>query len=100
MARIGVFICWCGANIAETVDSEEVARYAATLPGVAVSRSYKYMCSDPGQRLITDAIREHNLSGVVVASCSPRMHEATFRKPAAAVGLNPYTVEMANIREH
>jgi len=100
MARMGVFICWCGANIAETVDCEEVARYAGTLPDVAIARSYKYMCSDPGQRLITDAITEHKLTGVVVASCSPRMHEPTFRKAASTVGLNPYMLEMANIREH
>jgi len=100
VARIGVFICWCGANIAETVDSAEVARDAATIPGVVVSRDYKYMCSDPGQRLITDAIQEEGLTGVVVASCSPRMHESTFRSTCATVGLNPYMVEMANIREH
>ena len=100
MARMGVFICWCGANIAETVDCEEVARYAGTLPSVIIARSYKYMCSDPGQRLITDAITEHKLSGMVVASCSPRMHEPTFRMAAASVGLNPYMLEMANIREH
>ena len=100
MARIGVFICWCGTNIAETVDSPAVARYAGTLPGVVVSVDYRYTCSDPGQRMITDAIQEHNLTGVVVASCSPRMHEATFRKTAATVGLNPYMLEMANIREH
>ena len=97
---MGVFVCWCGANIAETVDCEEVARYAGRLPGVIVARSYKYMCSDPGQRLVTDAIQEHKLTGVVVASCSPRMHEPTFRKTAATVGLNPYMLEMANIREH
>ncbi len=100
MARMGVFICWCGANIAETVDCEAVAKYASTLPSVAVARSYKYMCSDPGQRLITDAIQEHHLTGVVVASCSPRMHEPTFRQAAATAGLNPYMLEMANIREH
>ena len=100
MARMGVFVCWCGANIAETVDCEEVARYADTLPDVVISKSYKYMCSDPGQRIVTDAIQEHNLSAVVVASCSPRMHEPTFRKTAATVGLNPYMLEMANIREH
>jgi len=100
MARMGVFVCWCGANIAETVDCDDVARYASTLPSVVVARSYKYMCSDPGQRLITDAITEHNLTGVVVASCSPRMHEPTFRKAVAVAGLNPYMLEMANIREH
>ena len=97
---MGVFICWCGSNIAETVDCEEVTQYAGTLGGVVVARSYKYMCSDPGQRLITDAIREHGLTGVVVASCSPRMHEPTFRQAAANIGLNPYMLEMANIREH
>ena len=100
MARVGVFVCWCGANIAETVDSPEVARYAATLPGVVISQDYRYTCSEPGQRMITDAIQEHKLTGVVVASCSPRMHESTFRKTAATVGLNPYMLEMANIREH
>ena len=100
MARIGVFICWCGANIAEMVDSGDVAEYAGGLPGVVVSKDYRYMCSDPGQRIMTDAIQEDNLTGVVVASCSPRMHEATFRKTAAIVGLNPYMLEMANIREH
>ena len=100
MARMGVFVCWCGANIAETVDCEGVARYAGTIPNVFVSKSYKYMCSDPGQRLIIDAIKEHRLTGVVVASCSPRMHEPTFRKAVEAVGMNPYMLEMANIREH
>jgi NADH:ubiquinone oxidoreductase subunit E len=100
MARVGVFVCWCGANIAEMVDAEAVAEYAGSIPGVVVSKSYRYMCSDPGQRIVTDAIVEHKLTGVVVASCSPRMHEPTFRKTAATVGLNPYMLEMANIREH
>ncbi len=100
MARIGAFICWCGSNIAETVDSDAVAAYARTLKDVIVAVSYKYTCSDPGQRMITEAIKEHKLTGVVVASCSPRMHENTFRKTAATVGLNPYMLEMANIREH
>src|SRR5210317_548714 len=100
MARMGVFVCWCGANIAENVDCDEVARYAGTLPSVAIARSYKYMCSDPGQKIVTDAIEEHKLTGVVVASCSPRMHEPTFRKAATTVGLNAYMLEMANIREH
>ena len=97
---MGVFVCYCGSNIAETVDCDDVARYAATLPGVIIGRSYKYMCSDPGQRIILDAIQEHELTGVVVASCSPRMHEPTFRKAVTAVGMNPYMLEMANIREH
>src|SRR5210317_1695799 len=100
MARMGVFVCWCGANIAENVDCEDVARYAAKLPSVVIARSYKYMCSDPGQKIVTDAIEEHKLTGVVVASCSPRMHEPTFRKAATTVGLNAYMLEMANIREH
>lgn len=100
MSRMGVFVCYCGANIAENVDCDEVARYAGTLPGVVISRSYKYMCSDPGQKIVTDAIEEHKLTGVVVASCSPRMHEPTFRKAATTVGLNAYMLEMANIREH
>ena len=100
MARMGVFVCWCGANIAENVDCDEVARYAGKLPSVIIARSYKYMCSDPGQKIVTDAIEEHKLTGVVVASCSPRMHEPTFRKAATTVGLNAYMLEMANIREH
>jgi NADH:ubiquinone oxidoreductase subunit E/NAD-dependent dihydropyrimidine dehydrogenase PreA subunit len=100
MSRMGVFVCWCGSNIAENVDCDEVARYAGKLPGVVIARSYKYMCSDPGQRIVTDAIEELKLTGVVVASCSPRMHEPTFRKAATTVGLNAYMLEMANIREH
>ena len=100
MARMGVFVCWCGANIAENVDCDEVARYCAKLPSVVIARSYKYMCSDPGQKIVTDAIEDLKLTGVVVASCSPRMHEPTFRKAATTVGLNAYMLEMANIREH
>ena len=98
--RIGVYICHCGLNIAGTVDVEGVAKYAATLPNVAVSRDYRYMCSDPGQELIKNDIRELKLDRVVVASCSPRMHELTFRKTCQAAGLNPYLYEHANIREH
>ena len=97
--RIGVYICHCGVNIAANVDVEQVAQFAATLPGVVVSRNYLYMCSDPGQGLIQQDIQEHGLNRVVVASCSPRMHEPTFRGAAQQVGLNPYLVEMANIRE-
>ena len=100
MSRMGVFVCWCGANIAENVDCEAVARYAGKLPSVVIARSYKYMCSDPGQKIVTDAIENLKLTGVVVASCSPRMHEPTFRKAATTVGLNAYMLEMANIREH
>ena len=99
MARIGVFICHCGLNIASTVDVGRVAETLRAYPGVAFAADYKYMCSDPGQALIQRAIVEHNLDGVVVAACSPAMHEATFRKAAAAVGLNPYQVDIANIRE-
>jgi len=97
--RIGVYICHCGVNISATVNVKQVAEYAATLPGVAVSRDYLYMCSDPGQGLIQQDIEEYGLNRVVVASCSPRMHEPTFRGAAQQVGLNPYLVEMANIRE-
>jgi heterodisulfide reductase subunit A len=100
MARIGVFICHCGENIARTVDCAAVAATAAKFAGVVHSVDYKYMCSDPGQQMVRQAIVEHKLTGVVVAACSPRMHERTFRSAAAAAGLNPYLLEMANIREH
>jgi len=100
MARIGVFICHCGENISATVDCEKVANTAAGFPGVAFSTHYKYMCSDPGQNLVKEAIKEHKLDGVVVAACSPRMHEPTFRRATAEAGLNPYLCEMANLREH
>ena len=99
MPRIGVFVCHCGLNIASTVDVPRVIRVLRDYPGVAFAADYKYMCSDPGQMLIQLAIKEHDLDGVVVAACSPAMHEATFRKTAAAAGLNPYQVEVANIRE-
>ena len=99
MQRIGVFVCWCGSNIAGTVDVHKVAEALKSEPGVVISTQYQYMCSEAGQTLIKDAIRDHNLTGIVVCSCSPRMHEATFRKTAAAAGLNPYMVEIANIRE-
>jgi len=97
--RIGVYICRCGTNIAATVDVEAVAAFARTLPGVAVARDYTYMCSEPGQVLIEEDGRELGLDRVVVASCSPRMHEPTFRAAAQEGGVNPYCVEMANIRE-
>ncbi|MBE6622003.1 MAG: CoB--CoM heterodisulfide reductase iron-sulfur subunit A family protein [Ruminococcaceae bacterium] len=99
MQRIGVFVCHCGTNIAATVDVKAVAEALKFEPGVVVSTEYQYMCSEAGQSLIKDAIRDHRLTGVVICSCSPRMHEATFRKTAAAAGLNPYMVEIANIRE-
>ena len=99
MQRIGVFVCWCGSNIAATVDVEAVSEALKLEPGVVFSTNYQYMCSQAGQNIIKDAIAEHKLTGIVVCSCSPRMHEATFRKTAAAAGLNPYMVEIANIRE-
>ena len=98
--RIGVYICHCGSNIAGTVDVGAVADFARGLPSVVVSRDYKFMCSDPGQNLIKEDIRELGLSRVVVASCSPTMHERTFRRVCQEAGLNPYLFEMANIREH
>ena len=100
MQRIGVFICWCGSNIAATVDVQKVAEIIKDEPGVVFATNYQYMCSENGQQLIKQAIKEHNLTGVVVGACSPRMHEATFRKAAEEAGLNPYMVEIANIREH
>ena len=100
MARIGVFICWCGENIARTVDVEQVTQAVSELPGVRCGVNYKYMCSDPGQALVRDRIKADKLQGIVVASCSPHMHLKTFRAAAKAAGLNPYLVEMANIREH
>ena len=99
MQRIGVFVCWCGSNIAGTVDVKAVAEALRSEPGVVFSTDYQYMCSQAGQEIIKEAIKEHKLTGVVVCSCSPRMHEATFRKTAQAAGLNPYMVEIANIRE-
>ena len=100
MQRIGVFVCHCGTNIAGTVDVQAVAEAIKNEPGVVFSTDYQYMCSQAGQEIIKKAIAEYKLTGIVVCSCSPRMHEATFRKTAAAAGLNPYMVEIANIREH
>ena len=99
MQRIGVFVCHCGTNIAATVDVKAVAEALKHEPGVVISTEYQYMCSEAGQNLIKDAIRDNALTGIVICACSPRMHEATFRKAAASVGLNPYMVEIANIRE-
>ncbi len=98
--RIGVYICHCGSNIAGTVDVEQVAQFAQNLDSVVVARDYKFMCSDPGQQLIKDDIKELGLNRIVVASCSPTMHEPTFRRVCQESGLNPYVFEMANIREH
>lgn len=99
MQRIGVFVCHCGTNIAGTVDVKAVAEAIKNEPGVVFSTDYQYMCSQAGQDMIKQAVKDNNLTGIVVCSCSPRMHEATFRKTAAAAGLNPYMVEIANIRE-
>jgi heterodisulfide reductase subunit A len=98
--RIGVFVCDCGLNIAATVDTDEVRSYAEGLPDVVVAVRNKYTCADPGQEEIKKYIHEHRLNRVVVASCSPRLHEPTFRQCVTEAGLNPYLMEMANIREH
>jgi heterodisulfide reductase subunit A len=98
--KIGVFVCHCGTNIAQTVDVEEVARAAAALPKVKFAAAYKYMCSNPGQALIKNAVKEHSLDRIVVCACSPSLHEKTFRKCMEDTGINPYLVEIANIREH
>jgi len=97
--RIGVYVCHCGTNIAGFVDVTKVVEYAKALPYVVVARDYRYMCSDPGQRLIKEDIKTYSLNRIVIAACSPRLHEPTFRKVAEEAGLNPYLVEMANIRE-
>lgn len=97
--RIGVYVCHCGMNIASKLDVSAVAEYAKTLPYVIVNRDYKFMCSDPGQELIQQDIKEFNLNRIVVASCSPLLHEKTFRKACAAGGLNPFYFQMCNIRE-
>jgi heterodisulfide reductase subunit A len=98
--RVGVFVCECGLNIAGSLDCEAVRKYAETLPDVAVSVLNKYTCADPGQNEIKRYIKENKLNRVVVASCSPLMHEPTFRACVASVGLNPYLMEMVNLREH
>jgi heterodisulfide reductase subunit A len=98
--RIGVYICHCGANIAQRVDVPEVVEFARTLPKVVVAREYKFMCSDPGQGLIKQDIKELGINRVVVASCSPLMHELTFRRALEEAGENPFLFQMANIREH
>ncbi len=97
--RVGVYVCHCGTNIAGIVDVEAVTRYARNLENVVVARNYPYMCSDPGQELIVEDIRQENLDRVVVASCSPLMHESTFRRACGEAGLNPYLFQMSNIRE-
>ena len=97
--KIGVFICHCGENIASKVDVEELSKFAESLDNVVVSKTYKYICSEAGAKLIRDTIKKYKLNGVVTASCSPRMHELTFRKIVSDAGLNPFNLEVANIRE-
>lgn len=97
--KIGVYVCHCGHNIGKTVDCKKVADMAAKLPGVTVAKDIGYACSEPGQQEIRDDIREMGLNRVVVASCSPRLHEPTFRQVLLSAGLNPYLLEMANLRE-
>jgi len=99
MERIGVYVCHCGTNIAGFVDVEEVVSFASTLEGVTAARRYEFMCSDPGQDLIKQDIEELGLTRVVVASCTPQMHEGTFRKACEEAGLNPFFFQMCNIRE-
>ena len=99
--KIGVYICQCGTNIAGKVDVAQIAEEIGAEKGdIAVCRYYKYMCSEPGQKMIREDIENLKLDHVVEASCSPKMHEPTFRKAAAAAGLNPYLLQMANVREH
>jgi heterodisulfide reductase subunit A2 len=97
--RIGVYICWCGSNIANLIDVHQVAEKAKEFPFVVFSRDYKYMCSDPGQESLIADIKQHNLNRIVVAACSPRIHEPTFRRALEQAGLNPYMLQIANIRE-
>jgi len=100
MPKIGVYVCHCGLNIAGVVDVEKVVEYTKNLPDVAVAKHYTYVCSEPGQRMIQEDIREHGLDRIVIATCSPRMHEETFRKTIEQAGLNPYILEIVNLREH
>ena len=97
--RVGVYVCHCGVNVGGVVNCPEVADYAETLPNVVIAKDYKYMCSDPGQSLIQDDIKEHNLNRIVVAACSPRLHEPTFRRCVEEAGLNKFLFEFANLRE-
>ncbi len=97
--RVGVFVCHCGMNIAGTIDIKQLVEYAKTIPNVVYVNDNRYTCADPGQEQIRKAVKEHNLNRVVVAACSPRMHEPTFRKTVSEAGLNPFVFEMANIRE-
>ncbi|MDP6459956.1 MAG: disulfide reductase, partial [Candidatus Hydrothermarchaeota archaeon] len=96
--RIGVYICDCGVNIAGVVNNPELTKYASKLKDVVLAEQYKFMCADPGQRLIQEDIKKHNLNRIVVAACSPNMHEPTFRNACSEAGLNPFLFEMSNIR--
>ena len=98
--KIGVYVCHCGTNISKVVDVEDVAKWAGEQPNVEVARDYKFMCSSLGQELIEQDIKEKGLTRVVCASCSPHMHEKTFRTACERAGLNPFLFEMTNIREH
>ncbi|MBE0526152.1 MAG: CoB--CoM heterodisulfide reductase iron-sulfur subunit A family protein, partial [Candidatus Thorarchaeota archaeon] len=98
--KIGVFICHCGSNIAGVVDIEKVMEAIRKLHNVEVTEDYKYVCSKPGQQILKDHIKSSRLDGIVIAACSPRMHEPTFRQAMREAGLNPYLLEIANIREH
>ncbi len=98
--KIGVYVCECGINIGSVIDVPEVVRFASELASVAVAREYKYVCSEPGQNMIKNDIQELGINRVVVASCTPRMHEPTFQHAVAEAGLNPYYLQMTNIREH
>ena len=98
--RIGVYVCHCGGNISDVVDVYKVVEEVKKMSEVAIAREYLFMCSDPGQKLIEDDIKNYNLNGVVVASCSPHLHELTFRGAVQRGGLNPYLFEQINIREH
>jgi heterodisulfide reductase subunit A2 len=98
--RVGVYVCHCGTNIAGMVDVDAVTQFAASLPDVVIARHYSYMCSDPGQALIINDIIKEGLDRIIVASCTPNMHEGTFRKACSSAGLNPFLFQMTNIREH
>ena len=99
MKKIGVFVCHCGVNIKDTVDVEKLTEQLADYPGVTYIDNYMFMCSDPGQNLIKKAIKEKKLDGIVVAACSPTLHESTFQNAVEEIGLNKYQLEVANIRE-
>ena len=99
MARVGVFICHCGENIARKVEVKRVAEFCRRIPGVVFADHYRYFCSAPGQRILEDAIHKQGLTSVVVAACSPHLHEPTFRGASSRSGLNPFLCEMANIRQ-